>query len=254
MKALASDFDGTIHFVNEDHQGYFKEEDLNAIRKFREEGNLFGLCTGRPLFGFEGDLDGGPTLDFIIASSGGVVTTMKEDEPVILWEKSLTYQQVAQVQELCEGRGELYIHADGHMFTLYTRKEQYPSQTVLSDVKELDGKHIHAISVWTPSLEDAESLTNDMNKAFVGTIDSYQNQNWLDVVCVGVSKGNGALELKKDLKIDLVAGIGDSFNDIPMLEKVDVSFTFHSSDDRVKEKATYIVDSVAEALEIFKKM
>lgn len=250
MIAMASDFDGTLHFVNEDYQGYFKAEDLNAIQMFQKEGNLFGLCTGRPLLGFEGDLDGGPDLDFIIASTGGIVT--KKDQ--IIYEKIITYQQVDDVQNLCEGRADLYIHADGHIYTLYTRKKQYPSQVVLSDVKELDGKHITAISVWTPSLEAAEKLTVDINQAFVGTIDAYQNQNWLDVICKGVSKGNGAMILKDALHIDKIAGIGDSFNDIPLLEQVDVSFTFTTSDQRVKDKADYIVDSVAQALEILKTL
>ncbi len=249
MIAMASDFDGTLHFVNEDHEGYFKEEDLNAIQSFQKEGNLFGLCTGRPLHGFEGDLDGGPDLDFIIASTGGIVTSKDK----IIYEQTITYPQVGAVQELCEGRADLYIHADGHIYTLYTRKRQYPSQIVLSDVKELDGKHITAISVWTPSLDAAEKLTADINQAFVGAIDAYQNQNWLDVICHGVSKGNGAMKLKEALQIDKIAGIGDSFNDIPLLEQVDVSFTFTTSDQRVKEKADYIVHSVAEAIEILKK-
>ena len=254
MKALASDFDGTLHFVDEEHKGYFKKEDLDAIQTFQKEGNLFGLCTGRPLLGFEGDLEGGPSLDFIIASTGGIVTTMENNEPKTLYEETITYQQVADIQELCEGRGNLYIHADGRVYTLYTRKLGYDSQTVLSDVKELDGKHITAISVWTPSLEEAAVLTDDINQTFKGTIDAYQNQNWLDVIHYGVSKGKGALKLKDATNIDIIAGIGDSFNDIPLLEKVDVSFTFHSSDDRVKEKADYIVDTVAEALDILNKM
>ena len=48
MRIFASDFDNTLHFVNEEGKGYFKKEDLEAIEKFQKEGNLFGLCTGRP--------------------------------------------------------------------------------------------------------------------------------------------------------------------------------------------------------------
>ena len=74
MKVFASDFDGTIHFVDEKIGGYFKQGDLRAIKKFQENGNLFGLCTGRPLYGFEGDDIGGPECDFIIASTGGIIS------------------------------------------------------------------------------------------------------------------------------------------------------------------------------------
>ena len=62
------------------------------------------------------------------------------------------------------------------------------------------------------------------------------------------------MKLKDTLHIDKIAGIGDSFNDIPLLEQVDVSFTFTTSDQRVKDKADYIVDSVAQSLEILKTL
>ena len=44
MKMLASDYDGTLYF----EFGY-RKTDLEAIRQFQKEGNLFGLCSGRPL-------------------------------------------------------------------------------------------------------------------------------------------------------------------------------------------------------------
>ncbi|WP_305151900.1 HAD hydrolase family protein [uncultured Dubosiella sp.] len=42
MKWLASDYDGTLYFED----GY-KQEDLEAIRAFQKQGNMFGLCSGR---------------------------------------------------------------------------------------------------------------------------------------------------------------------------------------------------------------
>ncbi len=46
MKILASDFDNTLYFHNS-----MKENDLKAIKKFQEKGNLFGICTGREING-----------------------------------------------------------------------------------------------------------------------------------------------------------------------------------------------------------
>ncbi len=48
MKLIASDFDGTIT-----RYGKVWEEDLAAIQKWRAEGNLFGIVSGRDLFGIE---------------------------------------------------------------------------------------------------------------------------------------------------------------------------------------------------------
>lgn len=52
----------------------------------------------------------------------------------------------------------------------------------------------------------------------------------------------------------MIAGIGDSFNDIPSLDAADVAFTFHRCDERVKQHADYIVDSVEQAIAIFEKL
>ena len=47
MILFASDFDNTLHFVDEKGNGYFKKEDIEAIKRFRREGNVFGYerCT-----------------------------------------------------------------------------------------------------------------------------------------------------------------------------------------------------------------
>lgn len=254
MKAFASDFDNTLHFTDSEGEGYFRQKDLAAIQQFQKEGNLFGLCTGRPLLGFEGDDIQGPSVDFIVASTGAIVSKVENGSVSILKETIITVQQVADIQTLCEGRGELYIHADGHVYTLFEKRRNYPHQVVLDSVQALEEKHVSAISVWTPSLEMAETLTNEINKIYGNTLSAYQNVNWLDVVCLGVSKGNGAQDAKEMLHADMIAGIGDSFNDIPLLEKVDVAFSFHRCDEAVKAKADYLVDSVHEALEIYKKL
>ncbi len=254
MKIFASDFDNTLHFVDENNIGYFKEDDMKAIQKYRENGNLFGLCTGRPLYGFEGDMDDGPVLDFVVASTGGIVTKTNHNTFETIHETVMSVEQVEAIQNLCEGRGILYIHANGKVYTLFHRRAGYDSQTVLPSVSALEGKHITAISIWTASLEMAETLTNEINARFLNALEAFQNVNWLDVVHMGVSKGNGAKSAKEMMHADILGGIGDSFNDIPLLEAADVAFTFHRCDDRVKEKADYVVDSVAEALEIFKKL
>lgn len=59
--------------------------------------------------------------------------------------------------------------------------------------------------------------------------------------------------VKKHLKIDVMAGIGDSFNDMSMLKEAHPSFTFHSSPEIIRRSVTCVVDSVAEALGTLEK-
>ena len=44
-------------------------------------------------------------------------------------------------------------------------------------------------------------------------------------------------------------GIGDSINDLPLLEASDVSYTFHYAPKVVQDKATKVVDTIVDALE-----
>ena len=71
MKLLASDLDGTLFFRNIE-KGY-KQEDIDAIKQFQINGNLFGCCTGRALMGAVPSFEGLLECDFYIASSGAMI-------------------------------------------------------------------------------------------------------------------------------------------------------------------------------------
>lgn len=252
MRIFASDFDNTLHFVNEEGKGYFKKEDLEAIEKFQKEGNLFGLCTGRPLYGLQEDLKGGPKLDFIIASTGALITVPEAEGYRTLAQDVLSLKDTEGVYHHCSERnGTLFIHAAGNIYTLKTFAEHgYPNQKVIESFEALKSTSITGISVWTPAFDTAAILTKSINEKFGITLAAYQNGNWIDVVGLGVSKGNAALHAKELFGADTVAGMGDNFNDIPLLDRVDISFTFHSSAEEVQSHATYVVDSIAEAMQI----
>lgn len=66
-------------------------------------------------------------------------------------------------------------------------------------------------------------------------------------------KGECFKNSKTKYQISKIAGIGDSYNDLTMLEKADISFTFKNSPVKLKEQVDYQVDSVSEAIEIFLK-
>mgnify|MGYP004449107859 CR=1 FL=1 len=252
MRIFASDFDNTLHFVNEEGKGYFKKEDLEAVEKFQKEGNLFGLCTGRPLYGLQEDLKGGPKLDFIIASTGALITVPEAEGYRTLAQDALSLKDTEGVYHHCSERnGTLFIHADGNIYTVKTFAEHgYPNQKVIESFEALKSTSITGISVWTPAFDTAAILTKSINEKFGITLAAYQNGNWIDVVGLGVSKGNAALHAKELFGADTVAGMGDNFNDIPLLDRVDISFTFHSSAEEVQSHATYVVDSIAEAMQI----
>lgn len=69
MKVLASDYDGTLRTGE-----MVDTKDVEAIHAFREQGNAFGLVTGRSMESIKKEIErNGFEFDFIIANNGGVV-------------------------------------------------------------------------------------------------------------------------------------------------------------------------------------
>ena len=250
MILFASDFDSTLRFVDENYKGYYKDEDVKAIDQFRKDGHVFGICTGRPLHGMDEDLEGAPEVDFVIASSGGLITSVENHDYNLLYEKTIPLQSVMDIYERSEQSGyEIYVHGDGNAYSVDHRRPQYKNQIVVKSLQELNHSHITGISIWTPTDETAAEFTELLNHE-VDYISAYQNRNWMDVVPMCVYKGTGVTKAMGLFGCDHTVCIGDSYNDIPMLEDADLSFTFHSSPQQVKDVCDYVVDNIAEAIEI----
>ena len=95
----------------------------------------------------------------------------------------------------------------------------------------------------------ARQIAMKINTQFP-SLAAFQNEEWIDVAPRGCSKGKGIEILKSHLALDTIAGIGDSYNDIPLLRTTSPSFTFHSSPAAVKQEAQIVVNSLAEAVAI----
>ena len=84
-------------------------------------------------------------------------------------------------------------------------------------------------------------LSQFLNSSFILQLRSgYQNNNSIDIVVKGVSKGTGVKAIKKHLNADEMLGIGDSYYDLPLFKASDYSFTFHSSATQNVIKYTHI--------------
>ena len=123
--------------------------------------------------------------------------------------------------------------------------------TLLHQWEELPDTGIEGLSVTALDNERAAEITARINQGFDGCIRAFQNNECVDTAEWGISKGTGLAEVKSLFKADLTAGIGDSFNDIPLLDGADVAFALDFCDERVKAHADYIVSGIREALDIF---
>lgn len=94
--------------------------------------------------------------------------------------------------------------------------------------------------------------TQKINQTFK-EIEAFQNKDSIDIVPKGCSKGEALKRVKDYYQITSLAGIGDSYNDIPMLTNVDIPITFVDAPKILQDCSQYCVHSVSEAIEILKK-
>jgi len=190
MKLIASDFDGTLN------RGGISERDRAAIAKWRAEGNIFCIVTGRGgEFPEHVVRDLGLELDFIICSSGAMIFNGK---PELLEVYHAPEEVVALLEEEARTHGAL----------------RYGKASC-----EIDIDGFCQFSTLMKDDEAARIYAEAVNFKFP-QVSAFQNGRCIDIVRRGVSKATGiarVAELCGIGKEDAFA-IGDSYNDLPMIE------------------------------------
>ena len=116
---------------------------------------------------------------------------------------------------------------------------------------DIDHHRFAVIPVWVP---DDEGLRTEVVAwaERLGSVSVAQNQDYVDIMAPGRTKGSGIAELLSTIglnrtDIELIT-FGDSWNDLPMHKIADVSYSFPHSPLEVQQATDGVVGSVAEGL------
>ena len=247
-KVFASDFDGTLYFYKAEDK--LPQANVDMIRRYQAAGHLFGLCTGRQVGGLTPFITGLVKPDFYITSSGANIVD-GEMRPIL---KRGVDRDVADalVKELNPQGYRLTLDVEGDICVFAPM--DYPGKYyVITGVDDAPKGLIHQVSVHTESLEDAARLSADINRRFGDRVEAFQNVIEIDIAPKGCSKGKGVQALREHMREALgdftLYGIGDSINDLPLLDASDVAYTFPYAPDICKQHATKVVDTIVDALE-----
>lgn len=254
MKIFASDYDGTIKIDNK-----VSERNLDALKMWKEKGNLFGIVTGRS---FESILQEqsvyGYDLDFLICNNGGVIFDQKGE---LL--KSFTIDLEPALQLIDEIRScdcNSFVLNNGFQRAkevVRNDDEDYKYGKYSSDYsveKIIMEKKICQIVISINDNEVGKCIAQDINDRYHGIVEAYPNVNCVDIVPAGVSKATG---------LDFIANyfhyvyediytMGDSYNDLPMLTKYQGATLIHTFED-VKKAVKISVEDVAQYLYALEK-
>jgi len=255
VKYLASDLDGTL--LQEDHT--IRKEDVQAILRFKEEGNKLIISTGRPLEGIKRAFKNYPEIeyDYVVACNGSVVLDKNDN---IIYNNYINPETAKLIFKDIVDDKNMFIHFenDGEVYSIESEikveneigimfSNILPKEVVLKE----DGKYtmISAMAI-DEDINAAEEMKNNLIEKYGQDVEAFRNQIFVDIAPKNCSKGIALKSLSEKIGINLedLYVIGDSYNDISMFEITDKSFTFTYAEDGVKKQANNIVNSVAECI------
>lgn len=241
MKLLASDFDSTLY-----QNLSISDNDLVKIKQWQAQGHLFGLVTGRDEKHLKIALDNYEIhYDFLVTNNGACIEFNKK--------KKVTYIPAQIINQLLEhlnhypcfdvivfdGHKRLLIEYDKRSAIHYHEKVEYKNLSLLNEVIQC--------SINVDNIQTAQIIESEINHKFQDLI-AYRNQNGVDIVRNKISKASGLKEIQLKLQCEEVYVIGDSKNDIPMIEEFQ-GFCVCNADKEVKEKAKQTFHSVGNCID-----
>lgn len=255
IKCLVSDLDGTLLQRDET----IAARDLAAISKWIETGHRFWVATGRPVKMYERLHELGIYPEYMLASTGAVITDGKNTDVVGKIDEEVGRRLIG----FLDGYPETDYAIDAANNSVFYGKTSYGyfnshmrkrPETVLEGKTFFDSDDV-MIKVFSVSRNDeiSHALKNEIAEVFADELVTYTVDNGcLDILSARTGKWPSIARVadKISLSTSEIACIGDEGNDIEMISASGIGFAMANARAEVLVKADYIVKDVAEAIEI----
>lgn len=261
-KLFVTDLDGTLLKIGNELSKGVSEENRLALSLFVNKGNYVALASARPvnyIVEMEKQLGFKP---FFIGDNGSSIAY--NDTIIKHYLDNQIYYEIAKMIDDLNINATLIYHSYDN--TYYRDRDHYPNNylnphhnpsifdrhQIINNVEKLKCKSL-SLLIDPKNMKKYRDLLKDVFKDKASVFSS--DIDFININPLNCSKGNGVLKLVEELNINInnVAAIGDSDNDISMLDICTNSFCMDHSDDEVKKHAAFIVSSVKDAVELFDK-
>jgi len=258
-KLIACDLDGTL--MRDDMS--ISEENLRAISEIAVRGVEFVPCTGRTLCEIPEAVRCHPDVRWIIHSNGAVILDRHTGQSMKLCMTREQSRRALNILGVCEAHitvrqaGQSWASPDEQTARDYAYYRVYPAhQRVLADYAQFPANYrtmiyemddVEVISAFFHSDEEMEncrealSATGELRAASLGGVN-------LEIFSSFAGKGRALRCLGQLLGIDVraIIGMGDSGNDIPLMEGAGLGLAVANACDALKAAADEIICSNAE--------
>ena len=269
IKILFCDLDGTLLLNGDNHSGRVSNENIKAIKKLEENGIKFGIATSRSNKFIYKQMECEHEID-TVAFNGNLVTC----DHKILSNVSFTYDELLMISRMLkvdEDNRHMFITIDNDVLFYdlnYKRVQGYiknelnyvqDHNIILNEnfydyLKEHYHKICFIIGVF-PNKEIADKAREELK-----LLESIQYVDTSERTCTftknNIDKVTGILEIANyyGIKEDEIAVIGDSYNDLKMIQTFKHSFCMSHGPESIKKESRYIVNHVHECIEMILKM
>ncbi len=240
MKIICSDYDGTLN------RGGITEEKLRTIEKWRKEGNLFTVVSGRGKEFFSELKERDIPVDFLLSCNGAVITD--KDGKIV---------SDIKCKEKIGNRLIDFLFASDCPFAavcsdgfMRIKNPRFPDEEGITREEAGEIPLFNQISTALPSFSDAERVTEKVREKFGEFLNPLQNGTCIDIVPKGMDKAEGIYLLMKKTGAsyeDIIA-VGDNVNDEAMIKEFR-SYAMENGVERIKTLADGIVSGIEQLIE-----
>lgn len=245
VKIVFIDLDGTLKDSNQK----ISIRHMKIFKKLADNGIQVVFTTGRSLPYTMSLSKQFMTSNYIISSNGAEIYNFGNKK--VLYHNFLSRDVVIKLGELMRKHNMFFIA--NCLLKTYTNKDfGDPGKKIVNSIDDILDENISQLIVESYDLDTMKLFRRDMNEIpFIKISNKTKNPNettkilYYDVTCSDVSKGNAIRFLCDYLNIDLndAMAIGDSDNDIDMLEAVGVKVAMGNANDTLKKLSNIVTCS-----------
>jgi len=259
IKLICIDMDGTL--LNSNHE--VSEENKTAIKKAYDMGINIAICTGRIFLSARHYADLIGINAPVIASNGAFIKNGYMDEPI--YENPLSKEMAIDIYRIVKKYG-LTIHfntwnvlfmetpaPEDHAYVVMNRDlpEEKRVNFVINEnldeaIKDYDGHILKAIVIERNNMDALLAAKEEIKDTFKDKLHVVSSGiDNFEVMTGSVSKGNAVAYLADILNIskEEIMCIGDSENDLSMINYAGIGVAMGNGLDMVKEAADFVTDT-----------
>ena len=264
---LGSDYDGTFRR----YRDIPEPEDMEAVRRFRAAGGIFGIVTGRTPSEMTYLIDRFEEMcDFLLCGTGGICLFPDGTMECMSEASSEDLPELYRISRECGAR---HCHSDAMSLQGYTTvaelHDAFPGED--KDASEqyfingyVDGvphnvcvtpeamKGIRGFTQYTAYFEgneDCRRTIDAINAAFPGKYDCHYLGVGFDMTLAGVNKPAGLARIAAHFGVakEDIYTAGDGWNDLEMLKAYN-GISMSGTAQEIMDSAKWVYDSVGEAI------